>query len=214
MFGLNFPARTDRGHRTGSGPPEIDSTPLQLMISEEQAVHDIHDMLKAYYKVLFKRFTDNVIIQVVERHILGNGAGEESSSTQSKDRRPRPHYGNPGWSRKGLPVRFRWAEDRPPSSARAKSGDGPARLGYRIGMLGRRQGVSGKCGELLCCKYLSPLLHHGQGLDILKIIDSHLLPLPPVDPHSTHTPRGEQQHALRQAIRPVALAPPHPRPSR
>lgn len=95
MFGLNLSARTDRGHRTGSGPPEIDSTPLQLMISEEQAVHDIHDMLKAYYKVLFKRFTDNVIIQVVERHILGNGAGEESSSTQSRDRHPRPHYGNP-----------------------------------------------------------------------------------------------------------------------
>jgi hypothetical protein len=124
MFGLNLSARTDRGHRTGSGPPEIDSTPLQLMISEEQAVHDIHDMLKAYY--------NNVIIQVVERHILGNGAGEESSSIQSKDRHPRLHYGNPGWSRKGLPVRFRWAEDRPPSSARAKSGDGPARLGYRI----------------------------------------------------------------------------------
>ena len=40
--------------------------------NEDQAVHDIHDILKAYYKVALKRFTDNVIMQVVERHILGD----------------------------------------------------------------------------------------------------------------------------------------------
>ncbi|KAL3482095.1 P-loop containing nucleoside triphosphate hydrolase protein [Aspergillus californicus] len=39
--------------------------------NEDQAVNDIHDILKAYYKVAVKRFTDNVIMQVVERHILG-----------------------------------------------------------------------------------------------------------------------------------------------
>jgi hypothetical protein len=39
--------------------------------NEDQAVHDIHDILKAYYKVALKRFTDNVILQVTERHLLG-----------------------------------------------------------------------------------------------------------------------------------------------
>ncbi|KAJ6016561.1 hypothetical protein N7540_011152 [Penicillium herquei] len=41
--------------------------------NEDQAVFDIHDILKAYYKVALKRFTDNVVIQVTERYILGNG---------------------------------------------------------------------------------------------------------------------------------------------
>lgn len=41
--------------------------------NEDQAVNDIHDILKAYYKVALKRFNDNVVIQVVERHILGEG---------------------------------------------------------------------------------------------------------------------------------------------
>lgn len=39
--------------------------------NEDQAVYDIHDILKSYYKVAVKRFLDNVVIQVVERHILG-----------------------------------------------------------------------------------------------------------------------------------------------
>ncbi|QGA20940.1 hypothetical protein EYB26_008650 [Talaromyces marneffei] len=39
--------------------------------NEDQAVNDIHDMLKAYYKLALKRFTDNVVIQVTERIILG-----------------------------------------------------------------------------------------------------------------------------------------------
>lgn len=39
--------------------------------NEDQAVNDIHDILKAYYKVALKRFADNVVIQIVERHILG-----------------------------------------------------------------------------------------------------------------------------------------------
>ncbi|KAL2845913.1 hypothetical protein BJY01DRAFT_247427 [Aspergillus pseudoustus] len=39
--------------------------------NEQQTVNDIHDILKAYYKIALKRFTDNVVLQVVERHILG-----------------------------------------------------------------------------------------------------------------------------------------------
>lgn len=39
--------------------------------NEDQAVHDIHDILKAYYKVALKRFTDNVVIQCVERCFAG-----------------------------------------------------------------------------------------------------------------------------------------------
>ncbi|KAK7189313.1 hypothetical protein DPSP01_012984 [Paraphaeosphaeria sporulosa] len=39
--------------------------------NEDQAVNDIHDTLKAYYKVALKRFTDNVVLQVTERLYLG-----------------------------------------------------------------------------------------------------------------------------------------------
>lgn len=41
--------------------------------NEDQAIFDIHDILKAYYKVAMKRFTDNVVVQVSERYILGDG---------------------------------------------------------------------------------------------------------------------------------------------
>lgn len=40
--------------------------------NEDQAVFDIHDILKSYYKVAVKRFIDNVIIHVSERHIIGD----------------------------------------------------------------------------------------------------------------------------------------------
>jgi hypothetical protein len=40
--------------------------------NEDQAVNDIHDILKAYYQVAMKRFMDNVIVQVVERIYLGD----------------------------------------------------------------------------------------------------------------------------------------------
>ncbi|KAG0152948.1 hypothetical protein PDIDSM_1907 [Penicillium digitatum] len=39
--------------------------------NDQQAVFDIHDILKAYYKVAMKRFMDNVIVQVSERYIVG-----------------------------------------------------------------------------------------------------------------------------------------------
>ena len=40
--------------------------------NEGQAVNDIHDILKAYYKVALKRYMDNVVLQVVERIYLGS----------------------------------------------------------------------------------------------------------------------------------------------
>ncbi|KAI9045151.1 P-loop containing nucleoside triphosphate hydrolase protein [Aspergillus affinis] len=39
--------------------------------NEDQAVYDIHDIIKSYYKVALKRFSDNVVLQVAERHLLG-----------------------------------------------------------------------------------------------------------------------------------------------
>jgi hypothetical protein len=39
--------------------------------NEDQAVNDIHDILKAYYKLAMKRFTDNIVLQVTERILLG-----------------------------------------------------------------------------------------------------------------------------------------------
>jgi len=39
----------------------------------DQVVFGIHDTLKACYKVALKCFTDNVVIQVSERQILGDG---------------------------------------------------------------------------------------------------------------------------------------------
>ncbi|KAF2857272.1 P-loop containing nucleoside triphosphate hydrolase protein [Piedraia hortae CBS 480.64] len=39
--------------------------------NEDQAVFDIHDILRAYYKVALKRFADNVVVQIVERCFLG-----------------------------------------------------------------------------------------------------------------------------------------------
>ncbi|KAF4207309.1 hypothetical protein CNMCM8927_003583 [Aspergillus lentulus] len=39
--------------------------------NDDQAIYDSHDTLKAFYKVALKRFTDNVIVQVTERYLLG-----------------------------------------------------------------------------------------------------------------------------------------------
>jgi Dynamin central region len=49
-----------------------DITNTTHLSNEDQAVYDIHDILKAYYKVALKRFTDTIVLQVVERHYLGN----------------------------------------------------------------------------------------------------------------------------------------------
>jgi hypothetical protein len=40
--------------------------------NEDQAMYDIHDILKAYYKVALKRFTDSVVLQVIERCYFGS----------------------------------------------------------------------------------------------------------------------------------------------
>lgn len=40
--------------------------------NEQQAIHDIHDTLEAYYKVARQRFVDNVIIQAGERYVDGD----------------------------------------------------------------------------------------------------------------------------------------------
>jgi len=56
--------------------PPIAAASLAQKISlgnEDQAVFDIHDILKAYYNVAMKRFIDNVVVQVVERCFLLKG---------------------------------------------------------------------------------------------------------------------------------------------
>lgn len=50
--------------------------------NEDQAVNDIHDILKAYYKVALKRFTDNIVIQVVERYYVRPGGPIKSISAE------------------------------------------------------------------------------------------------------------------------------------
>ncbi len=48
-------------------------TSVAHLSNEASAVHDIHDVLKAYYKVALKRFNDNIVNQVVQRNLLGPG---------------------------------------------------------------------------------------------------------------------------------------------
>jgi hypothetical protein len=50
--------------------------------NEDQAVNDIHDILKAYYQVAIKRFMDNVILQVVERIYLGDNGPVKAISPE------------------------------------------------------------------------------------------------------------------------------------
>ncbi|KAH9827234.1 P-loop containing nucleoside triphosphate hydrolase protein, partial [Teratosphaeria destructans] len=49
-----------------------DITRATHLSNEEQAVCDIHDILKSYYRVAIKRFVDNVVLQAVERCYLSN----------------------------------------------------------------------------------------------------------------------------------------------
>ncbi|KZF23237.1 hypothetical protein L228DRAFT_245976 [Xylona heveae TC161] len=50
--------------------------------NEDQSVYEIHDTLKTYYKVAIKRFVDNVIMQVVERHFLRDGGSIKKFSPE------------------------------------------------------------------------------------------------------------------------------------
>ncbi|KAF4547379.1 Dynamin central region-containing protein 1 [Elsinoe fawcettii] len=51
--------------------------------NEEQAVYDIHDTLKAYYRVAIKRFIDTVIIQVSERTYVSEAGPLRSFTPES-----------------------------------------------------------------------------------------------------------------------------------
>lgn len=51
--------------------------------NEDPAVNNIHDTLKAYYKVALKRFTDNVVQQVTERHLIGLDGSAKKFSPES-----------------------------------------------------------------------------------------------------------------------------------
>ena len=44
----------------------------ELFYFNNKKVYEVHDWLFAYWKVAYPRFVDNVIIQVVERHLLGS----------------------------------------------------------------------------------------------------------------------------------------------
>ena len=45
-------------------------TTMAHLSNEASAVYDIHDALRAYYKVAMKRFVDNVKVQVIERRLF------------------------------------------------------------------------------------------------------------------------------------------------
>lgn len=50
--------------------------------NEDQAVNDIHDILKAYHQVAMKWLMDNVIVQVVERVYLGDNGPVKAISPE------------------------------------------------------------------------------------------------------------------------------------
>jgi predicted DNA-binding antitoxin AbrB/MazE fold protein len=50
--------------------------------NEDQAISDVHDALKAYYKVALKCFTDSVVIQIVERFYLRSEGPVKSVSAE------------------------------------------------------------------------------------------------------------------------------------
>lgn len=64
----------DKVYNNTTGAPY--STVLSLaefahLSIEDQAVYEIHDILKCYYSIAIRRFADNVVNQVVERYLLG-----------------------------------------------------------------------------------------------------------------------------------------------
>ena len=68
-----FMARLKKaGLETGNFDIDLENLVHHVHLSnEDQAVNDIHDVLKTYYKVAIKRFMDNVVMSVVERELLG-----------------------------------------------------------------------------------------------------------------------------------------------
>jgi hypothetical protein len=67
-------AQEKKGSATEAIAPEpsLDQVSArQLFYRNNKKVYEVHDWLLAYWKVAYPRFVDNVIIQVVERHLLG-----------------------------------------------------------------------------------------------------------------------------------------------
>jgi hypothetical protein len=54
-----------------SSETTLDEVSLRERFYSANKIFEIHDWLYAYWKVTYPRFVDNVIIQVVERHLLG-----------------------------------------------------------------------------------------------------------------------------------------------
>ena len=50
--------------------PRDEITTHSAMSNREHIVQDMHDILKAYYKVAMKRFIDGVMMQAVDYHLL------------------------------------------------------------------------------------------------------------------------------------------------
>lgn len=46
------------------------ATSTTVMSNTEQTIHDLHDILQAYYKVARKRFTDNIVMQSILHHLI------------------------------------------------------------------------------------------------------------------------------------------------
>ena len=54
-----------------SSEATLDEVSLRERFYSLNKIYEIHDWLYAYWKVTYPRFVDNIIIQVVERHLLG-----------------------------------------------------------------------------------------------------------------------------------------------
>lgn len=68
-------AQQKKAPATEAEPPEASSDQVsarELFYFNNKKVYEVHDWLFAYWKVAYPRFVDNVIIQVVERHLLGS----------------------------------------------------------------------------------------------------------------------------------------------
>jgi hypothetical protein len=67
-------AEQKKASATAANSPEasVDQVSArELFYLNNKKVYEVHDWLFAYWKVAYPRFVDNVIIQVVERHLLG-----------------------------------------------------------------------------------------------------------------------------------------------
>lgn len=79
VWDVQFPRRTRQvGQlnqlKPGEGPEDpVEKQMLQYQsfIATNQRVFEVHDWLLGYWRAAFPRFVDNIIIQVVERHLLG-----------------------------------------------------------------------------------------------------------------------------------------------